>query len=168
MPAFSSVQFSSDSCSEFVYGAQAAERGVPDALHNQGLLHLDAPSVAVDLFEQAAHAGSHQPYFNLGVAYLQGRGVAANATRASEWFQLDGSAQALHILSTIHRDTFKDTEGAKGWRLKAAQVGKSHIIITSRLGISKWCHNRDLRCLLRPRASAGCQKKTRLESRVNK
>ena len=101
----------------------AAARGVPDALYNQGLLHLDEAEVAVQYFERAAAAGSHQPFFNLGVAYLQGRGVDVNASAAAEWFELDGSSQGLHILSTIYRDT--DTAAAERWRLKAAHAGSA-------------------------------------------
>jgi hypothetical protein len=62
---------------------RAWKHGEPDALYNEGLLHLAKPAEAVELFHRASDAGSDKAFFNLGVAYQRGVGGTVLVGHAS-------------------------------------------------------------------------------------
>ena len=73
--------------------------GEPDAMYNLGLTRLQSGignvEANVALFREAAELGMGLAAVNLGVAYMNGAGVAKNESAALEWFERSDDADAL-------------------------------------------------------------------------
>ncbi len=69
---------------------QASEKGDPTAAYNLALIVLSSEgdqAKAAALFRKAAEGEIAAAQHNLGVMYLQGRGVAKDPAKAAEWFR---------------------------------------------------------------------------------
>ena len=94
---------------------------------------LDAKDFAkaLDLFQQAADAGSATAMNNLGVLYRDGQGVAQDYGKAREWFQRAanaGAAAAMNHLGWLYdggKDVAQDYDMARQWYQKAANAGNT-------------------------------------------
>jgi TPR repeat protein/Tfp pilus assembly protein PilF len=94
---------------------------------------LDAKDFAkaLDLFQQAADAGSATAMNNLGVLYRDGQGVAQDYGKAREWFQRAanaGDAAAMNHLGWLYdggKDVAQDYDMARQWYQKAADAGNT-------------------------------------------
>ncbi len=85
---------------------------------------------ALFLFRKSAQRGNPEAQYNLGVMYLYGRGVAADADRARRWLRraaASGHAQAAYSLGRLlidrRRGRFSDQRKAAYWFRLAAKYG---------------------------------------------
>ena len=108
-----------------------AEKGVPQAQYNLGLLYARGlgvpkdPAKAAELYQQASNYGIVQAQYNLAHCYLNGIGLPKDEDQAISWFQKAadlGDPNAANNLATIleHR---KDYANAMKWYKKAAGEG---------------------------------------------
>src|SRR5690606_16830978 len=85
-----------------------------------GLGETADPETGVAYFKRAAAAGEPRAYTHLGVAYLNGQGVAADSIEAQAWLQRavnESEADAHHILAN---ELLK--QGAPGDDVKAIDL----------------------------------------------
>jgi len=87
-----------------------AEQGVAYAQNQLGLQFLQQQPEnypdAVNWFNKAAQQGEQQAQYNLGLLYLQGKGVEQNYAIAKQWFQraaLQGLQVAQYNLAMLYR-----------------------------------------------------------------
>lgn len=110
-----------------------AQASSPDAnqVNEQakGLLSSREFAAAIPLLRQAAEAGVPEAQYNLGVCYLNGQGVEADASIANSWFERaakEGWVDAQFKLAYSYatgRGIKKDLELAHRWCLAAAEQG---------------------------------------------
>lgn len=124
--------------------AQPVESGLPDAgisnssLSNSGLsnhsLGVKAYQLgefrrAFDAWSLGAYEGDIEAQYNLGVLYLEGRGVERNLLQARNWFLKAARKQHLEAQYNLGHMAFsgmgteKDTEAALKWWQQAAEGG---------------------------------------------
>lgn len=101
--------------------SRAAFAGEPDGHYNLGLLALGRgdEAAAVTHFRTGAEVGSTQAMFNFAVALYQGRGVEQDHEAAATWFEREGGAESLSLLSTIVDNPVR----ANAFRRRAAAAG---------------------------------------------
>jgi TPR repeat protein/energy-coupling factor transporter ATP-binding protein EcfA2 len=116
----------------------ASERGNPAAKNNLArVLESNSKDVGQDetktfqLYREAAEAGDVNANYNLGTAYLLGRGVARNDAEARKFFRIAadaGNPAALNGLGDMYRHgrgvLANDVEAVKFYR-KAADAGNA-------------------------------------------
>ncbi len=114
---------------------QAANRGIPNAQYNLGVLYHQGLGVktdinkAIDLYKQAASAGHPEAQYNLGIAYIEGIGVPYDARKAADNFESaagKGVAEAAYNLGLIYENGLlgkAQPDVALKWYKSAADAG---------------------------------------------
>ena len=73
-----------------------------------------------------AEAGDAEAQYDLGAAYLKGKGVAEDKETAVFWFRKaaeQGYAAAQYVIGSTYCNDYKDNEQAIFWLTKAAEQG---------------------------------------------
>jgi TPR repeat protein len=104
--------------------------GSADAMYNLGWLYGSGQDYikARELYEKAAAKDHSLAMHNLGMLYLQGRGVAEDYTKAREWFEkaaAKGDVRAMGTLGALYESAgvLQDSIKAREWYEKAAAKG---------------------------------------------
>ncbi len=104
----------------------SARAGEPEGLYNLGLLEVTSPggdeATAVSLFRQAAERGLSLGAANMGVAYLNGKGVAKDARAAQEWFERAGDTRSLLLAARLAK-SHGDEAAVERILMRAAKGG---------------------------------------------
>ena len=113
---------------------QRAREGIPQA---QSLFGLELESEknfgeAITWYRKAAAQGEANAMRNLGVCYLDGKGVMKEPAEAANWFRKAadlGNQDAPEDLGDLYQDGIgvaKDDAAAVGWYRKGAERGDGH------------------------------------------
>jgi len=104
-----------------------AEGGEADAFfrlghyHNQGLKGLRQDRAkALELWYRAVELGSAKAYFNIGIAYYTGNGVAMDEQKGEQYFELAamrGNALARHNLGCTEEELGNVERATKHWMI---------------------------------------------------
>ena len=98
-------------------------------LHNEIMLDDEAKKSAFDVFRAGADQGDATAMANLGMSYLNGRGVARDYVKAREWYQKAadkdnaGGMAGLGALYANGHGVARDYVKAREWYQKAADKG---------------------------------------------
>ncbi|MFB9949990.1 tetratricopeptide repeat protein [Rhizobium puerariae] len=115
----------------------AVQAGYPAAQVNFGMLmgRLGDEQAEFQFYKEAAQSGNVLAAYNLGVAYRDGLGTAADVSKALEWFDraaAEGDDTAAFNIGTIYDEGHlvpQDDQTAIAWYDLAAQRGNTDAMI---------------------------------------
>lgn len=125
-----------DSISALSYYQKAANKGLPKAQTNLGLVYAGQKryAEACEWYRLAAEQGYGFAQGLLGSCYMQGLGVPQNYTEALKWLvpaaeqDIDGAQAALGLCYFTGNGVEKDMAKAEYWFKKAAEKGNAQAV----------------------------------------